>query len=52
MTQLRNIDAELQRFRHRIFVFTVVVAVCFLLLFRVVLLQFHLHVVELQSHRL
>ena len=32
MTQLRNIDAELQRFRHRIFVFTVVVAVCFLLL--------------------
>ena len=32
MTQLRNIDAELERFRHRIFVFTVVVAVCFLLL--------------------
>ena len=32
MTQLRNIDAELQRFRHRIFVFTVVVAACFLLL--------------------
>ena len=32
MTQLRNIDAELQRFRHRIFVFTVVAAVCFLLL--------------------
>ena len=32
MTQLRNIDAELQRFRHRIFVFTMVVAVCFLLL--------------------
>jgi len=32
MTQLRNIDEELQRFRHRIFVFTVVVAVCFLLL--------------------
>ena len=32
MTQLRNIDAELERFRHRIFVFTVVVGVCFLLL--------------------
>ena len=32
MTQLRNIDAELERFRHRIFVFTVVAAVCFLLL--------------------
>jgi len=32
MTQLRNIDAELQRFRHRIFVFTLVVTICFLLL--------------------
>ena len=32
MTQLRNIDAELERFRHRIFVFTLVVVMCFLLL--------------------
>ena len=44
MTQLRNIDAELQRFRHRIFVFTVVVAVCFLLLFlRLAYLQIWRH---------
>ena len=44
MTQLRNIDAELQRFRHRIFVFTVLVAVCFLLLFlRLAYLQIWRH---------
>ena len=44
MTQLRNIDAELQRFRHRIFVFTVVVAVCFvLLLLRLAYLQIWRH---------
>ena len=44
MTQLRNIDAELQRFRHRIFVFTVLVAVCFLMLFlRLAYLQIWRH---------
>jgi len=55
MTQLRNIDAELQRFRHRIFVFTVVVAVCFLLLLlRLAYLQIWRHedlLAQAQSNR-
>jgi penicillin-binding protein 2 len=33
MTQLRNVDAELQRFRDRVFAFTMVVLACFFLLF-------------------
>ena len=44
MTQLRNVDAELQRFRHRIFAFTMVVLVCFFLLFlRLTFLQIWRH---------
>ena len=38
--ELRNVEADLSRFRTRIFVFTVLVLVCFfLLLFRLVYLQ-------------
>jgi len=41
---LRNIDFDLQRFRQRIFVFTVLVLVCFLLLLlRLMYLQIWRH---------